>query len=629
MLRLFENLLRPFPAEEPAIPPRKLMGFMGYYARPVLPWLVLISVLTALIAVLELTILNGLGSLVDWLAAANRDTFLAEHGWTLAGLAALVVAGYPVLVLLQSLLTHQTMFGNFPMLVRWLSHRLLLRQSMSFFHDEFAGRVSQKVMQTAIAVREALMTLIDVFVYIAVYFVGAMLLVGRADPLLTAPLLLWLAAYLGILVYFVPRLRRVSMEQAAARAEMTGRVVDSYTNIQTVKLFAHTQGEQAYAREAMSGFMGTVHRQMRLVTGLTVCLQTSNALLLAGIAALAIHGWLRAAVSMGAIAIAVTLVLRIRSMADWFLWEVAGLFEQIGTVQDGINTITRPVSVQDAEDATELTVENGELVFDHVRFGYDPARPVIEDLSLTIRAGEKVALVGPSGAGKSTLVNVLLRFHDGQDGRILIDGQDLTRVTQESLRRQIGVVTQDTALLHRSIRENIRYGRPEATDEEILDAARKAQAESFIHDLTDPQGRRGLDAQVGERGVKLSGGQRQRIAIARVLLKNAPILVLDEATSALDSSVEAIIQEQLGALMKGKTVIAIAHRLSTIAAMDRLIVLDQGRIVETGTHEELLQSNGLYADLWHRQSGGFLGDGAAVDKGSPYNGEGCRAVAGA
>ncbi|MEX2577314.1 MAG: ABC transporter ATP-binding protein [Halofilum sp. (in: g-proteobacteria)] len=601
--------MNPFPVEEPSVPPTGLMAFMAHFARPALPWLGLISVLTALIAVVELTFLSGLGSLVDWLSEANREVFLAEHGWTLAGLAALVVLVYPVLVLVQSLFMHQTVFGNFPMLVRWLSHRLLLHQSMSFFHDEFAGRVSQKVMQTAIAVRETVMKLIDVFVYIAVYFIGAMFLVGSADPMLTAPLLLWLAAYTGILVYFVPRLRRISMEQANARAEMTGRVVDSYTNIQTVKLFAHTRGEQTYARDAMNGFMGTVHRQMRLVTGLTFCLQTSNALLLAGIAALAIRGWLQAAVSLGAIAVAITLVLRIRSMADWILWEIASLFEHIGTVQDGINTITQPVSVQDGADATDLTVERGEIVIDGVRFGYDPAHPVFEDLDVTIRPGEKVGLVGPSGAGKSTLTSLLLRFHDAQAGRILVDGQDISSVTQESLRHQIGIVTQDTALLHRSIRDNIRYGRPEATDGEVLAAARKAQAEDFVSDLTDPKGRRGLDAHVGERGVKLSGGQRQRIAIARVLLKNAPILVLDEATSALDSGVEAAIQEQLDALMEGKTVIAIAHRLSTIAAMDRLIVLDQGRIAQTGTHEQLLRHGGLYADLWRRQSGGFLGDG--------------------
>ncbi len=623
MYRYFESLVDPFPAAEPVVPPRRLLPFVSHYVRPVLPWLVLISVLTALLAVVELVLLSFLGSLVDLLATSERDGFLADNGGTLAMMAALVVLGYPALVLLQALLTHQTVFGNFPMRVRWLSHRLLLGQSMGFFQDEFAGRVAQKVMQTALAIRESVLKLMDVLVYIVVYFIGALVLVGRSDPLLTAPLILWLVAYVSLSMYYVPRLRRVSMQQANARAEMTGRVVDSYTNIHTVKLFAHSRGEQGYARDAMTGFMDTVYRQMRLVTGLTFWLQTSNAILLAGIAAIAVHGWLEATVSLGAIAVAVTLVLRIRSMADWILWEVAGLFEQLGTVQDGLNTITHPVAVRDADGATELKVERGEVVFDAVHFAYDSHSPVLKGVDVTIRPGERVGLVGRSGAGKSTLAGLLLRFHDIQGGRILVDGQDIARVTQDSLRRQIGVVTQDSALMHRSIRDNIRYGRPEASDEEVLAAARQAHAESFIRDLTDAKGRRGLDAHVGERGVKLSGGQRQRIALARVLLKDAPILVLDEATSALDSEVEAAIQEQLGVLMEGKTVIAIAHRLSTIAAMDRLVVLDEGRVAESGSHDELLAASGLYAELWRRQSGGFLagrrpqrGDPASVEAGA-------------
>ena len=623
MYRYFESLVDPFPAAEPVVPPRRLLPFVSHYVRPVLPWLVLISVLTALLAVVELVLLSFLGSLVDLLATSERDGFLADNGGTLAMMAALVVLGYPALVLLQALLTHQTVFGNFPMRVRWLSHRLLLGQSMGFFQDEFAGRVAQKVMQTALAIRESVLKLMDVLVYIVVYFIGALVLVGRSDPLLTAPLILWLVAYVSLSMYYVPRLRRVSMQQANARAEMTGRVVDSYTNIHTVKLFAHSRGEQGYARDAMTGFMDTVYRQMRLVTGLTFWLQTSNAILLAGIAAIAVHGWLEATVSLGAIAVAVTLVLRIRSMADWILWEVAGLFEQLGTVQDGLNTITHPVAVRDADGATELKVERGEVVFDAVHFAYDSHSPVLKGVDVTIRPGERVGLVGRSGAGKSTLAGLLLRFHDIQGGRILVDGQDIARVTQDSLRRQIGVVTQDSALMHRSIRDNIRYGRPEASDEEVLAAARQAHAESFIRDLTDAKGRRGLDAHVGERGGKLSGGQRQRIALARVLLKDAPILVLDEATSALDSEVEAAIQEQLGVLMEGKTVIAIAHRLSTIAAMDRLVVLDEGRVAESGSHDELLAASGLYAELWRRQSGGFLagrrpqrGDPASVEAGA-------------
>ncbi|WP_435101163.1 ABC transporter ATP-binding protein [Arhodomonas sp. AD133] len=608
MFRFFETLVDPFPDSSPGTPPRGLLAFVYHYTRPVLPWLVLMSVLTAAISVVELTFLSFLGSLVDWLQASERATFFAEHGWTLAGMAALVVVGFPVLVLLQSLVIHQSIFGNYPMIVRWLAHRYLLRQSMAFFQDEFAGRVSQKVMQTALAIRETVMKLMDVFVYIVVYFTGAMFLVGRADAWLMVPLVLWLVAYAAIMVAFVPRLRRVSMAQADARASMTGRVVDSYTNIQTVKLFAHTLREQNYAREAMSGFMQTVYRQMRLVTLLTLCLQTSNALLLAGIAGIAVYAWQQATIGMGAIAVAITLVLRIRSMSDWILWEVAGLFEHLGTVQDGINTIAREPAVQDRADAPELTVTRGEIRFERVRFGYGRPTPVIDDLSLAVRSGERVGLIGRSGAGKSTLVNLLLRFHDVEGGAITIDGQNIAGVAQESLRRHIGMVTQDTSLLHRSIRDNIRYGRPEATDEEVVEAARRAHADGFIRDLTDVHGRAGYDAHVGERGVKLSGGQRQRIAIARILLQDAPILILDEATSALDSEVEAAIQEQLYDLMEGKTVIAIAHRLSTIAALDRLLVIDEGRVVESGTHEALLRHGGLYAGLWERQSGGFLGE---------------------
>jgi len=608
MFRFFEKLVHPYPKHEPAMPPRALWAFMFHYSRPVLPWLVAISLLTAALSALEIVFLSYMGELVDWLTQARRETFMEEHGARLIGMAVLIVVVFPLLVLVQSLFTHQTILGNYPMLARWLAHRYILGQSLSFFQDEFAGRVSQKVMQTSLAIRETVMKLMDVFVYVVVYFTGAMVLVGRAEPWLMLPLVLWLAGYVGLLVFFVPRLRRISMAQADARAQMTGRIVDSYTNIQTIKLFAHTLREQDYARDAMDEFLQTVHRQMRLVTLLTVSLQVMNSLLLAGIAALAIAAWYQALVSLGAIAVAIAVVLRIRAMSDWVLWEVASLFENIGTVQDGINTIARSRQVRDAATATELKVNRGEIRFERLRFHYGRDQGVIDDLSLVIRPGEKIGLVGRSGAGKSTLVNLLLRFHDVEGGRILIDGQDIAQVTQESLRGQIGVVTQDTSLLHRSIRDNIGYGRPDASDADILRAAQQAHANTFIGDLTDVRGRRGYDAHVGERGVKLSGGQRQRIAIARVLLKDAPILVLDEATSALDSEVEAAIQEQLDQLMQGKTVIAIAHRLSTIALLDRLVVMDQGHIVESGSHEELLRNGGIYADLWRRQSGGFLGE---------------------
>ncbi|KZE28190.1 ABC transporter ATP-binding protein [Chelatococcus daeguensis] len=607
MFRFFETLVDPFPRAEAVAPPRRLVPFVMHYSRPVLPWLIVMAVLTAVISIIEISFVGFMGSLVDWLAKADRATFFETHGWPLIGMALLVVVGFPLAVLAQSLVTHQTIFGNYPMIARWLTHRYILDQSMAFFQDEFAGRVSQKVMQTALAVRETVMKLMDVAVYVITYFLGALVLLASADLLLMLPLVLWLLAYAGLMIFFVPRLRAISMQQADARAEMTGRVVDSYTNIQTIKLFAHTRRELDYARDAMGGFMDTVYRQMRLVTWLTVGLHTTNALLLAGVAGLSIYAWHQSALSMGAIAVGIAIVLRLRGMSDWFLWEVAGLFEQIGTVQDGMNTIARPTAIKDRPDARELVVSRGEIRFEHVRFNYGRASGVIDDLSLIVRAGEKVGLVGRSGAGKSTLVNLLLRFYDAESGRILIDGQDIAGVTQASLRRQIGMVTQDTSLLHRSIRDNIAYGRPEASEEEIRAAARMAHADTFIDDLTDPAGRHGYDAHVGERGVKLSGGQRQRIAIARALLKDAPILVLDEATSALDSEIEAAIQEQLYALMEGKTVIAIAHRLSTIAVLDRLVVMDGGRIVETGTHEELLARGGLYAALWHRQSGGFLG----------------------
>ena len=609
MFAAFERLVDPYPAEEPAMPPRGLFAFCYHYTRPFLVPLIVMAALTALISVIEIVFFAFIGDLVDWLAAADRATFLDDHGGELIVMGLVVVVGFPVVTLVQNLLMFQTIYGNFPMLVRWKAHRYILGQSLDFFHNEFAGRVSQKVMQTALAVRETVTKVLDVFVYVVVYFIGTLYLVGRADLWLTLPLIVWLAAYVGILVLFIPRLQRISMVQADARAQMTGRVVDSYSNIQTIKLFAHTLREQDYARDAMDEFMVTVYRQMRLVTALNMSLHVTNSLLLAAIAGVAIYGWLQDIISLGAIAVAIALVMRIRAMSQWVLWETANLFENVGTVVDGSVTIAQPVAITDETKAKPLVVERGEIAFDHARFDYGLQHKVIEDFSLVIAPGEKVGLVGRSGAGKSTLVNLLLRFYDLEGGRILIDGQDIAKVTQESLRSRIGMVTQDTSLLHRSVRENIAYGRPDATDDEILAAARQAEADDFIRALVDAKGRRGYEAHVGERGVKLSGGQRQRIAIARVLLKDAPILILDEATSALDSEVEAAIQGSLYRLMEGKTVIAIAHRLSTIAAMDRLVVLDHGRIAEIGTHEQLLRRGGLYAQLWSRQSGGFLDEG--------------------
>ncbi|HMT39070.1 MAG TPA: ABC transporter ATP-binding protein, partial [Thermomonas sp.] len=501
---------------------------------------------------------------------------------------------------------HQTLLGNFPMRIRWNVHRYLLRQSMGYFQDEFAGRIATKLMQTSLAVRETVVKLFDIGNYVLVYFGGTLVVAASADWRLMLPFAAWLACYGLLMRWFVPRMGKVSQQQADARSSMTGRIVDSYTNIATVKLFSHSRREQAYAREAMDGFLSTVYRQMRLATSVYSLLYALNMALLFAVGALGIWLWLHGHASVGAVAVASALALRLLGMSHWIMWELSALFENIGTVHDGISSISLPPTVDDAPNAPPLPTARGEIRFRDVAFHYGKGGGVIEHLDLHIAPGEKIGVVGRSGAGKSTLVNLLLRFHDVEAGSVCVDGVDVASVQQDSLRAQIGVVTQDTSLLHRSVRENILYGRPDASDAEMVEAARQANAEAFIAELVDAKGRRGYDAQVGERGVKLSGGQRQRIAIARVLLKNAPILVLDEATSALDSEVEAVIQENLYRLMQGKTVIAIAHRLSTIAAMDRLVVMDAGRIVEAGTHEQLLARGGLYAQLWQRQSGGFL-----------------------
>ena len=613
LFRWFETRIDPFPSEEPTKPPTGLIAFCLHYARPVWKPLAFMSLTSAAISIMEVMLFGFMGQLVDWLSEADRATFLAEEGWTLFLMAMVVLVLMPLTTLLGSLVIHQSLLGNFPMILRWQAHRYLLGQSLAFFQDEFAGRVATKVMQSSLAVREAVMKVLDVLLYVAVYFTAMLVLVASSDFRLTAPLVVWLIAYIIALWFFLPRLRAVSRRQADARAVMTGRVVDSYTNIQTVKLFSHARRELSYARDSMDGFLDTVHGQMRLSTGLQVTMEVMNALLLFSVAAVSIWLWLLDAVTLGAIAIAIGLVLRLGGMSQWIMWEVSSLFENIGTVQDGITTLAQSQDVTDNPDAKPLNVDRGEIRFDHVRFHYGKTKGVIEDLSLTIKPGEKVGLVGRSGAGKSTIVNLLLRFYDIEGGRILIDDQDISTVIQESLRENIGMVTQDTSLLHRSVRENILYGRPDAGEEAMRAAAAKAEADEFIESLTDPSGRSGYDAHVGERGVKLSGGQRQRIAIARVLLKDAPILLLDEATSALDSEVEAAIQQSLYRLMTGKTVIAIAHRLSTIAAMDRLIVLDQGRIVEEGRHDDLVKADGVYAQLWQRQSGGFIDAAEAAE----------------
>ncbi|MXN63335.1 ATP-binding cassette domain-containing protein [Stappia sp. GBMRC 2046] len=612
MFDRFERLIDPFRTEGiEGPPPDTLVRFCWYYTRPIWPVLAAVGILGALIAVFEVMVFSFLGDLVNWLSSANRETFFADNWPRLMWMAAVILVILPAINALWESLFHQGVLGNYPMNVRWRVHRYLLRQSIGFYQNDFAGRIANKVMQTALAVREVVTRIVDILVYISVYFVSALFLVGEASWELAAPLVFWLLAYLGVIYYFVPKLKDASRDQADARALMTGHVVDAYTNISTVKLFSHTEREENYAKNSMWAFLQTVFRQMRLVTVLNISLNGINTLLLFSTGALAIFLWRSSTVSTGDIAVAIALVLRLQGMSQWILWEVSGLFENVGTVQDGITTISREREVVDRAGAKPLVVQEGAIRFDKIRFHYGKASGVIEDLTLDIRPGEKIGLIGRSGAGKSTLVNLLLRFYDLEGGTILVDNQDISAVTQESLRSQVGVVTQDTSLLHRSVLENIVYGRPDAGREEAWEAARRAHAARFIEGLEDLEGRRGMDAHVGERGVKLSGGQRQRIAIARVLLKDAPILVLDEATSALDSEIEAAIQESLSELMEGKTVIAIAHRLSTIAAMDRLVVMDEGRIVEEGTHQDLLARGGLYADLWKRQSGGFI-DSAAV-----------------
>ncbi|MDH3621867.1 MAG: ABC transporter ATP-binding protein/permease [Gammaproteobacteria bacterium] len=606
MFAFFEKLLPPFPPEMPARPPATLVAFCRHYTRGAWPWIFIVSALVAAIAAIEVLLFGFLGEVIDWLSSADKATFLERERNKLILIAAVVLLALPLFALLAALLQHQTIIGNYPMRIRWMAHRYLLRQSFGFYQDEFAGRIATKVMQTALGVREAVMKMFDVLVYVSVYFLGAMVLVARFDPWVAAPFVVWLVAYIALLYRLLPKINKVAKEQADARSVMTGRIVDSYTNIMTVKLFAHAGHEERYARESMEGFMDTVHRMMRLATRIEVSVEVLNALLLFGVGFVAIVSWLNDATSVGGVAVAVGLVLRLHGMSHWIMWEMSNLFESIGTAHDGMNTIAQVQAVTDVPAAPPLVVTEGAIEFDRMSFHYGKGSGVIEDFSLAIAPGERVGLVGRSGAGKTTLMNVLLRLFDLEGGRILIDGQDISKVQQESLRGQIGVVTQDTSLLHRSVRDNIAYGREAASDEEVENAARRANADDYILGLEDARGRTGYNAHVGERGVKLSGGQRQRIAIARIFLKDAPILVLDEATSALDSEVEAAIQEHLLQLMEGKTVIAIAHRLSTIAAMDRLVVIDKGRIVEEGSHDELADGDGLYADLWRRQSGGFI-----------------------
>ena len=603
----FESRIDPYPEAAPKTPEKGLWRFIWSNIEGVRKWIAVLAVFTVGVGIMEALMFQFMGKVVDWLGAYTPQTLFVEKGHALIGMMAMV-AFFAVWTFFASNVRLQTLQGVFPMRLRWNFHRLMLGQSLGFYQDEFAGRVSAKVMQTALALRDVVMTVADMVVYVLVYFITSGVILSSFDAWLIVPFVCWMIGFAMIMRFLIPKLGRTAARQADARSLMTGRITDAYSNIATVKLFSHGAREAAYAKQSMEEFMVTVHAQMRLATLLHTCSFIVNSSLTVGTTALGIWLWYHGQVGVGAVATATAMALRVNGLSQYIMWESARLFENIGTVNDGMATLSKPHTILDKPQALPLKVTRGEIKFEHVDFSYEAGKPLLNGFNLNIKPGEKVGLIGRSGAGKSTIVNLLLRFYEPQSGTISIDGQNVDSVTQESLRAQIGLVTQDTSLLHRSVRDNIIYGRPDATDAEMISAAERAEAADFIPNLSDAKGRRGYDAHVGERGVKLSGGQRQRIAIARVMLKDAPILLLDEATSALDSEVEAAIQESLDKMMEGKTVIAIAHRLSTIAAMDRLIVLDKGRIIEEGSHAELLEKQGLYAKLWAHQSGGFLSE---------------------
>jgi ATP-binding cassette subfamily B multidrug efflux pump len=608
MFTYLQSRIRGTASPGPGEPPAGLLAFYWHFARQTKGWYALMFLTSLAVALIDTAIPVFIGKLVALMEAADRKAALAAQTPLLAGMVALVLLVRPLVILADVALRQNAIIPGATSLIRWQSHWHVVRQSWPFFQNDFAGRIANRVMQTANALRESVMASIRAVWYIVVYGVSAFVLMAMSDWRLGVPTLAWFVGYLVFLRYFVPRMRDLARASSEVRSLVMARVVDSYTNILTVKLFAKLADEDQYVREVIDEHQSAIGAHMRLISQFIFTLSGMNAVLLVGTAAIGIVLWGQGTVSAGVVATALPLAWQIANVAGWVSWEVTGIFENIGVVQEGMQTIAVPLAGVDRPGARKLEVGRGEIRFEQVSFDYgrSDGEPVLDRLDFTIRPGERVGLVGRSGAGKSTLVNLLLRFYDFERGSIRIDGQDIREVTQESLRAAIGMVTQDTSLLHRSIAANIRYGRPEASDDEVRAAARKAQAHDFIVGLQDWKGREGYEAHVGERGVKLSGGQRQRVAIARVVLKDAPILILDEATSALDSEVELAIQEQLLGLMEGKTVIAIAHRLSTIARMDRLIVLDAGRIVEEGTHQELLRAGGHYARLWRHQSGGFL-----------------------
>ncbi|WP_460877822.1 ABC transporter ATP-binding protein [Rhodanobacter koreensis] len=612
MFRWFESLIDPFKEPVDDMPPSPVGRFYIFYLRQVWPVFAAAIVVGFGVAIIEVSLFGFIGSIVDMTKGVPAADFFHQHGRELLWMGFVALIARPLMIGAHDLLVNQSIAPSLTNRIRWQNHRYVIRQSLGFFQNDYAGRIANRIMQTGASLRESAVQIVDAIWYVTIYTGSAIVLFAQADFWLAAPLVLWLFAYVGTLAFFIPRTKQRSWLASEARSKLMGRIVDGYSNVLTLKLFAHTRREESYVAEAMAEQTGKLRRMTRLTTAMDASITTLNGFLIVGTSALAIWLWSQGKVTVGAIALSTGLVIRINNMSGWIMWVVNGIFENVGTVQDGITTISQPRAVQDREGAMPLEVVNGAVHFEQIHFHYGKKGGVIAGLDLAVRAGEKIGVVGPSGAGKSTLVNVLLRLYDLEGGRILIDGQDIANVTQESLRSQIGVVTQDTSLLHRSIRDNLLYGRPDAGEAQILDAVRKARADEFIPQLIDGEGRVGYEALVGERGVKLSGGQRQRIAIARVLLKDAPILVLDEATSALDSEAEAAIQDSLDILMQGKTVIAIAHRLSTIARMDRLVVLDKGHVVETGTHAELIAHEGLYARLWRRQTGGFVAAEDAV-----------------
>ncbi|MEI4522836.1 MULTISPECIES: ABC transporter ATP-binding protein [unclassified Pseudomonas] len=607
LYRRFEQLIDIFRDAPTASPPDRVWPFYVYYLKQVWPSFAALLVIGLFASLIEVALFSYLSRIIDLAQGTPNPNFFSDHALELTWMLVVALVLRPIFFALHDLLVHQTLSPGMTSMIRWQNHSYVLKQSLNFFQNDFAGRIAQRIMQTGNSLRDSAVQAVDALWHVVIYAISSLVLFAEADWRLMIPLLTWIVAYIGALYYFVPRVKERSVEASDARSKLMGRIVDGYTNIATLKLFAHTNFEQHYAKEAIEE--QTVKAQMagRVVTSMDVAITTMNGLLIVGTTALALWLWTQSLITVGAIALATGLVIRIVNMSGWIMWVVTGIFENIGMVQDGLRTISQPVSVTDREQAKPLAVASGEVRFEHVDFHYGKKHGIIGDLNLNIKPGEKIGLIGPSGAGKSTLVNLLLRLYDVEGGRILIDGQNIADVGQESLRARIGMITQDTSLLHRSIRDNLLYGKPDATDAELWEAVHKARADEFIPLLSDAEGRSGFDAHVGERGVKLSGGQRQRIAIARVLLKDAPILIMDEATSALDSEVEAAIQESLETLMQGKTVIAIAHRLSTIARMDRLVVLENGKIAESGTHAELLAHRGLYARLWAHQTGGFVG----------------------